>query len=195
MNIKQAEFITSAVQPAQFPEVLPAIALAGKSNVGKSSFINAVCNNARLAKISGQPGKTRLVNFFKLNDAFYLVDLPGYGYAKVSREEKNKWSGMMDSFFSYYADLRLIIHIIDIRHDPGKFDVELINWMIDNQIPFILLANKADKLGKTRIKPRLKEIAKFLSIDEQYIYPFSAQDDIGREKMLEIFDEVIFESV
>lgn len=191
MEIKQAKFITSAVEPKQFPEVLPAIALAGKSNVGKSSFINAVCNHAKLAKISGQPGKTRLVNFFEINNAFYLVDLPGYGYAKVSKQEKGKWSSMMDGFFAYYADLRLIIHIIDIRHDPGKFDVQMIDWMIDNEIPFVLLANKTDKLGKTRIKPRITEIAKFLKIDEKYIFPFSSEDGRGKDKILDIFDEVI----
>ena len=151
MEIIKAEFITSAVEPDQYPvDHLPYLALVGKSNVGKSSMINNICNRSKLAKTSGQPGKTRLVNFYKINDAFYLVDLPGYGFARVSRKEKEKWAYMIETFLSSSPNLLGIIQLVDIRHNPTEDDITMMDWIKHFDMPLIILATKSDKLGKTR---------------------------------------------
>ena len=153
MKIKKAEFVISAVTKEQYPkDNLPCIAMVGKSNVGKSSIINALANNSKLARTSSQPGKTRLLNFYKINDSFYIVDLPGYGFARVSQREQEKWGQMIDSFLTSDMDIVSIIHVVDIRHKPTADDIQMAEWINYHQIPVIILANKADKLGKTKWK-------------------------------------------
>ncbi|HZK35281.1 MAG TPA: ribosome biogenesis GTP-binding protein YihA/YsxC [Bacillota bacterium] len=187
MKIKTAEFITSAEKPSQYPEDnLVHVAIVGKSNVGKSSLINALTNNNKLARVSGTPGKTRLVNFFEINQSFYLVDLPGYGFAKVSKSEKEKWGLMMDQYFNNAGQLRLIIMLADIRHDPTQEDKQMAEWIRYYKIPLILIATKADKLGKTRIKPRAIQIRKKLGFSSDLrLIPWSATAKYGLEEILE----------
>jgi len=193
MVIKKAEFITSAVKKEQYPkENLPCIAMVGKSNVGKSSIINALTNNSKLARTSSQPGKTRLVNFYKINDSFYIVDLPGYGFAKVSQIEKKKWGEMVESFLTSDMNLVSIIHVVDIRHDPTVDDIQMAEWIQHYQIPVIILANKADKLGKTRWKPQMNQIRKCLNLSPDVpILPFSAQNKTGLDSLIDYMEKFV----
>ncbi len=191
MRIQKAEFITSAVEPDQYPtDHLPYVALVGKSNVGKSSMINTITNNNKLAKTSSQPGKTRLVNFYKINDAFYLVDLPGYGFARVSKKEKIKWANMIETFLTT-PNLLGIVQLVDIRHNPTSDDMTMINWIKHFNMPLIVLATKADKLGKTRIKPQINKIRKQLELSSDIpLIPFSSETGYGKEDVLEALDQL-----
>lgn len=191
MRIQKAEFITSAVEPDQYPtDHLPYVALVGKSNVGKSSMINTITNNNKLAKTSSQPGKTRLVNFYKINDAFYLVDLPGYGFARVSKKEKIKWANMIETFLTT-PNLLGIVQLVDIRHNPTSDDMTMINWIKHFNMPLIVLATKADKLGKTRIKPQINKIRKQLELSSDIpLIPFSSETGYGKADVLEALDQL-----
>lgn len=191
MRIQKAEFITSAVEPDQYPtDHLPYVALVGKSNVGKSSMINTITNNNKLAKTSSQPGKTRLVNFYRINDAFYLVDLPGYGFARVSKKEKIKWANMIETFLTT-PNLLGIVQLVDIRHNPTSDDMTMINWIKHFNMPLIVLATKADKLGKTRIKPQINKIRKQLELSSDIpLIPFSSETGYGKEDVLEALDQL-----
>ena len=158
MKITEALFAGSSTRISEKPkQKFPEFAFIGRSNVGKSSLINMLCRNKKLAMTSSKPGKTRLVNHFLINREWYLVDLPGYGYAKVSKEEKEKWGKLMDEFLTTQP-LKLIVSLVDIRHDPTSDDKMMINYLYSYAVPFALVATKADKLGKTKIKPALKDI-------------------------------------
>src|SRR5699024_2023764 len=153
MNIKSAQYIKSAVNPEDFlQDHMPHIVLVGKSNVGKSSFINCIANNKRLAHTSGQPGKTRTVNFYNINDAFYLVDLPGYGYAKVSKKEQLRWGDMINNYLYENTSIAAIFHVLDIRHSPTALDRQMAEWLLFHNVPIVGTTTKADKMGKTRWK-------------------------------------------
>jgi GTP-binding protein len=193
MEIKKAEFITSAVNAAGYPQDgLPHIAMVGKSNVGKSSLINGLTNQSKLARVSGQPGKTRLINFFLINDSFYLVDLPGYGFARVSKSEKMKWGAMMDEYFQKAAQLKCIILIVDIRHKPTAEDKQMAEWIQYHRIPVLLVASKADKLGKTRIKPQAAVVRKHLGFSDSVpVVPCSVVSKQGIIELLEQMDSFI----
>lgn len=186
-RILQAEFVTSAANPSGYPaDGLPWCAMVGKSNVGKSSLINSLSNNRKLARISAQPGKTRLVNFYLMNQSFYLVDLPGYGFARVSKEEQRKWGPMMQEFFARAAPLSVITLIVDIRHDPTAEDMQMASWIRHYNIPVILAASKADKLGKTRRKPQCAQIRSKLGFPaDTPMAPYSAVSGQGMEDLLE----------
>ncbi|HZJ83578.1 MAG TPA: ribosome biogenesis GTP-binding protein YihA/YsxC [Clostridia bacterium] len=186
MEILKSEFITSAVKPSQYPkEDLPYIALVGKSNVGKSSMLNTLTNRARLAKTSGQPGKTRLINFFRINDLFCFVDLPGYGFARVSQKEKAKWGDMIETFLTSSPNLMGMIQLVDIRHKPTDEDRVMRDWMAHYNMPIIIVATKADKLGKTRWKPQADMIRKALDLPEGTpVIPFSSQTRLGVDRVL-----------
>jgi GTP-binding protein len=190
MEIKKAEFVTSAVNAAGYPQDdLPHIAMVGKSNVGKSSLINALTNRSKLARVSGTPGKTRLINFFLINDRFYLVDLPGYGFARVSRTEKEKWGGMMNEYFEDTSRLKCIILIVDIRHNPTEEDKQMAKWIQYYRIPVLLAASKADKLGKTRIKAQIVTVRKLLGFSDKVpIVSYSAVTRQGLKDLLEQLD-------
>jgi len=183
MIIKNSEFIKSAFKSSEYPESdLPEIALAGRSNVGKSSFINKLLNRKNLARVGKTQGKTRLVNFFKINNDYVLVDLPGYGYANVSKEMKASWGNMIEGYLNNRKQLSMVVLILDIRHAPTEDDLMMLDYIIASGFkPFIIL-NKADKLAKTKIEPRVDEFKEMLEIED--IYAFSSFNGYGRETVL-----------
>lgn len=193
MKINKAEFITSAVNAYGYPQDgFPHVAITGKSNVGKSSLINAITKQNKLAKVSGQPGKTRLINFFLINKSFYMVDLPGYGFARVSKAEQKAWGNMMNEYFDKASQLKCIIMVIDIRHNPTTEDKQMAEWIKHYQIPVILVASKADKLGKTRIKPQAALVSRQLGFSQDVpIIPCSILSRIGLEELLEKLDDYL----
>ncbi len=191
MIIKNAEFITSVANKKDFiVPSKPLIAICGKSNVGKSSLINMLANRKKLAKTSVTPGRTRLVNYFDFGE-FILADLPGYGFAKVSMQEKQKWAKLLEEFFSYKEHIAHVLSLVDIRHKPTADDEQMINYLHHYALPFTIVATKADKIGKTRVKERLKEIGNYLSVGENLIYPVSSETGYGKDKLLNKLEEVI----
>lgn len=193
IDIKKAEFVTSAVNSSQYPrDEFSHVAMVGKSNVGKSSLINAITNRNKLARVSSQPGKTRLINFFLINDAFYLVDLPGYGFARVSKTEKEKWGVMINEYLEKTPNLKCMILILDIRHDPTAEDKQMAEWIRYYQVPVVLAVSKSDKLGKTRVKPQAAKIRKQLGFSGDIpVVPYSAVTKQGVEELLEKLDRYI----
>ncbi len=190
MKITQANFVTSVASANNFLATdKPLIAVAGKSNVGKSSLINMLANQKKLAKTSVTPGRTRLINYFDFG-AFILADLPGYGFAKVSKEEKQKWSKLMESFLATQK-IDLLLSLVDIRHDPTADDVMMVNYLYHYAIPFNLVATKADKLPKTKVKPRLKEIATFLKVGIADITASSAETRVGKDEIFALIEQAI----
>ena len=190
MKIKQAVFVTSVASADKFLKTdKPIIAVAGKSNVGKSSLINMLANQKKLAKTSVTPGRTRLINYFDFGE-FMLADLPGYGFAKVSKEEKKKWGALLESFLATQK-ISLLLSLVDIRHDPTSDDKMMINYLYHYQVPFALVATKADKLGKTKIKPRVKEIATELKVGFADLVASSAQTGFGKDEILKVIEQAI----
>ncbi len=190
MNIKKAYYVKSAVNPEDYPkDSKPHVVLVGKSNVGKSSFINCIANNKKLAHTSGQPGKTRTVNFYMIDDKFYIVDLPGYGYAKVSKQEQLDWGNMIDTYLHYNANIALILHVLDIRHAPTQLDIQMAEWIQFYGLPVVGIATKSDKIGKTRWKPQVELIRRKLGWSQFIpIIPFSAITSQGKDRVLELMD-------
>ena len=190
MKITNATFITSAASKAGFLKTeKPVICVCGKSNVGKSSFINMLANQKKLAKTSSAPGRTRLVNYFDFG-AFVLADLPGYGYAKVAKSEKARWAKTLDDFFET-TDIKHVFALVDIRHDPTEDDRTMIAYLYAKTLPFTLVATKADKLAKSKVKPQAAKVAKFLSLGSDDIIPTSAQTGAGKEEVLKKIQSVI----
>ena len=190
MKIKDAVFITSVASANNFYQTdKPIIAVAGKSNVGKSSLINMLANKKKLAKTSTTPGRTRLINYFDFGE-FVLADLPGYGFAKVSKEEKKKWSNLMDSFLATQK-ICLLLSLVDSRHEPTTDDKIMIDYLYYHAVPFALVATKADKLPKTKVKPRIKEIAASLRVGFADITATSADTGYGKEDLLNIIENAI----
>ena len=183
MKIRKAEFIISVADKNKFFKTdKPLIAIAGKSNVGKSSLINMLAGNGKLAKTSDTPGRTRLINYFDFG-GFVLADLPGYGFAKVSKEEKKKWAELLESFIAE-ENIKLMLSLVDIRHDPTADDKIMVNYLYHYAIPFTLVATKADKLGKTRIKPRISEIAAELRVGPADIIAASSVTGAGKDDII-----------
>ena len=190
MKIVNPTFITSAADKKGFLKTdKPVICVAGKSNVGKSSLINMLAGMKKLAKTSNTPGRTRLINYFDFG-AFVLVDLPGYGFAKVGKEEKLKWAKLMEGFLSTQK-IALLLSLVDIRHDPTADDITMINYLYHYAIPFSLVATKADKLPKTKVKPRLKDIANFLAVGQMDIVASSAETRLGKEDIFNMIATAI----
>lgn len=185
MKINSAEIVISAVSNKQYPATsIPEIALAGRSNVGKSSFINKMINRRNLVRTSSKPGKTRTLNFYLINEAFHFVDVPGYGYAKVSKEEQAKWGKMMEEYFETRDQLRLVVLIVDIRHRPTEADVQMYNFAAYLGHPVLIIATKLDKIGKTKRHQHIKQINKaFDGCDPNMIIPFSAETGENKEKI------------
>ena len=182
MLIKSAEFVISAVRPQQYPaEELPEFAFAGRSNVGKSSLINTLVSRRKLVQTSSTPGKTRLINFFRVNDALMFVDLPGYGYARVSQEERLKWRPMIEKYLSSRENLKAVVLILDIRRTPNEEDAQLLNWLARREVAAVLVVTKADKLSKTSQLKQLKIIAGALETDPDELVLFSAKSRLGRD--------------
>lgn len=192
MRIKRATFVTSLTGNQRFEgEGLPQIAIAGKSNVGKSSLINCLCNQNKLARVSAEPGKTRLVNIFRINDDFHLVDLPGYGYARVSRSMQEDWGQMMDSYLSGSEHLCHILHLVDIRHEPGQHDLQMQAWIQHNQLPCTVIATKCDKLSRAQQQKSILTICRALGVQPWDVLPFSSVTRAGREELLERLGEIL----
>jgi len=184
MKILSAEFVTSAVEPSQYPpESLPEIAFAGRSNVGKSSLINVLVNRKHLVKTSSTPGRTQLVNFFDINDYCTFVDLPGYGYARVPASVKKKWGPMIETYLSGRKTLKGVVVILDIRRTPREEEHNLIAWLAHYSIARILVLTKADKLSKTKQDKQRAAVARSLALDSSELILFSAKSRKGREEV------------
>ena len=181
----KVEFIKSAHQIEDLPEhQFPEIAFSGRSNVGKSSLINMVLGRKKLARISKTPGRTRSINFFNIEDRFCLVDLPGYGFARVPEQEKEKWAYLIESYLNQRSNLRAIIQIVDARHNPTEEDKMMINWLKASKLEYLIAATKADKLNRSQIKPRRQEISQELEIPAENILLTSAKDRTGQKPLL-----------
>ncbi len=187
VNVQKAEFVLSAVSPKNFLEDgLPQVAFAGRSNVGKSSVINRLLNRKNFARVGAAPGKTIHINYFKIDGAFYLVDLPGYGYAKVSKAERDRWGKLMEDYFARPDLLTLGVMIVDSRHKPTADDCTMAQWFRDTGCPLIVVANKLDKLKKSEIEPNLQLVRETLELDEDAVLiPFSAEKGTGRDELLQ----------
>lgn len=185
MNFQNVEFVKSAASAADFPKTrLPEIAFAGKSNVGKSSVINRLLQRKNFARVGDKPGKTVHVNYFLLDKKCYLVDLPGYGFAKVSQQEKERWGKLMDTYFAA-GRIDLGVLIVDYRHPPTNNDITMASWFIQTGCPFVVVANKMDKLKKSELEPNLKTIREDLELPESCpVIPFSAEKGEGRDALV-----------
>ena len=184
MIIKSAEFVTSAVKPSQYPPaVLPEIAFAGRSNVGKSSLINTLVNRKRLVKTSSTPGRTQLINFFNINEAFSFVDIPGYGYAKVPTAIKKKWGPMIETYITTRKTLKGVVLIMDIRRTPGPEDMNMLDWLNHYDVPSIPVLTKSDKLSKTKQQKQFIKIVTTLSSNEDNFILFSAKSRQGKDEV------------
>lgn len=193
LNVNRAEFLLSAAQPKQFlRSSMPAVVFAGKSNVGKSSVLNRLLNRKNFARVGAAPGKTIHVNYFRIDDRLLFVDLPGYGYAKVSQSERERWGKLMESFFAAGDLMDLGVMIVDARHKPTADDVTMADWFKSSGCPLIVVANKLDKLKKSEIEPNLALIRDTLALpDEVPLIPFSAEKGAGREELLARILELI----
>ena len=180
--------VTSKIPDSPYNEV----AFAGKSNVGKSSLINALMNRKSLARTSSQPGKTQTINFYNINDAMYLVDLPGYGYAKVSEKEREKWGKMIERYLQNSKKLKAVFLLVDIRHDPSANDKQMYEWMVYQGYAPIIIATKLDKIKRSQIQKNIKAIREGLSVQPgTIIIPFSAETKQGRDEIWEVIDSLV----
>ena len=193
MLVKNPKFEISAVSPKQYPKNgLPEIVLVGKSNVGKSSFVNTMINRKKLARTSSEPGKTRQINFYNIDDTFYFVDLPGYGYSKMSKKEQEQVGKFIEEYLFNRQEISLIIFLIDIRHTPTENDKLMYNYVISSGLPFIILANKADKIAVTKVENAVKELQKNINpIGDITTLPFSSERKIYKDEVWKIIDEYI----
>lgn len=194
MNLNRVEFLISAARTTDFPKArLPEIAFAGKSNVGKSSVINRLLNRKNFARVGDKPGKTIHVNYFTVDSKCYFVDLPGYGYAKVSQSEKDRWAKLMESYFAA-GRIDLGVLIVDARHAPTNNDITMAGWFLESGCPFVVVANKLDKLKKSEIEPNLATIRSDLSLpDTCVMIPFSAEKGTGKDELLKRILSVVKE--
>lgn len=184
MKVNQAKLVISAVSQKQYPkDSLPEIALAGRSNVGKSSFINRLIQRKSLARTSSKPGKTQTLNFYEINESFYFVDVPGYGYAKVSKQERNKWGLMMEEYFEQRKELSSVVLITDMRHEPTKDDRQMYAYMKHLEIPVVVIATKVDKIPKGKRSSFLNRTKKSLEMTmDDSILAFSAETGEGKDQ-------------
>lgn len=188
VNLQKTEFILSAASPKDFlRDGLPQIAFAGRSNVGKSSVINRLLNRKNFARVGAAPGKTIHINYFKIDGAFYLVDLPGYGYAKVSKSERDRWGKLMETYFAHPELMTMGVMIVDSRHKPTADDCTMAQWFKDTGRPMVVVANKLDKLKKSQVEPALTLIRETLALTEQDILiPFSAEKGEGKDTLVRL---------
>ena len=192
MNFQKVEFLISAAATKDFPKTrLPEIAFAGKSNVGKSSVINRLLQRKNFARVGDKPGKTIHVNYFTIDNTCYLVDLPGYGYAQVSQKEKERWGKLMEDYFAA-GRIDLGVLIVDYRHPPTKNDITMARWFLDSGCPFVVVANKMDKLKKSELIPNLETIRRDLELPESCpVIPFSAEKGNGRDELVRLILSVV----
>ena len=193
MRITKSDIETVAVKPSQYPpENLKEIAFAGRSNVGKSSLLNLLTGRKKLAKVSGNPGKTRTINFFLINDEFRIVDLPGYGYAKVSKSVSESWGDMMETYIENRPNLVKIVQLVDIRHGPSKQDVQMYGYLKHFGLDGIVVATKADKVSRNQIPGQVKLIRQTLGLNkDDRVIPVSALKKTGHEELLDVIEELL----
>ena len=192
MQVKNPKFEISAVSPKQYPNGnLPEIVLVGKSNVGKSSFINTMLNRKNLARTSNTPGKTRQINFYNIDDTFYFVDLPGYGYSKMSKTEKIVSGNYIEEYLQKRDNISLIILLLDIRHNPTEDDMLMYDYILKTNLPFMVLCNKADKIAVTKVDNEVNRIKDSLGISYSIILPFSSERKIYLEKVWEEIEKIL----
>lgn len=193
MLVKNSKFEISAVSPKQYPKNnLPEIVLVGKSNVGKSSFINTMINRKKLARTSSEPGKTRQINFYNIDETFYFVDLPGYGYSKMSKKEQEQVGKFIEEYLFNRKEISLIIFLIDIRHSPSANDRLMYNYIISSGLPFIILANKADKIAITKVDNAVLDLQKQINpIGDITTLPFSSERKIYKDSVWSIIDDYL----
>lgn len=188
VNLEAVCGITSKIKDSTLPE----IALAGRSNVGKSSLINALINRKSYAKTSSTPGKTQTLNFYNVNDMMYLVDLPGYGYTRISRSQSDKWAKMINRYLNASEALRAIMQLVDLRHEPSSLDKQMFEWIRQSNIPYIIIATKLDKIPKSKVALHKNIIRSAFKIDENIpIYAFSALSKSGREEIWNSIDKIL----
>lgn len=189
MIVRKAKFVKSLSAFETFPgQGLPEIAMVGKSNVGKSSLINNLTGNSRLARTSSEPGKTRLVNLFLINEAFFLVDLPGYGFAKAPKQEKQKWADMIEGYLRNSRHLKRVFQLVDVRHAPTEDDQLMVEYLRHYDIPFTVVATKADKLSKAQRSRSIPVICRTLGVQPWEVMAHSSRDGTGRDRLLELIE-------
>ena len=193
MLVKNPKFEVSAVGEKQYPKNgLPEIVLVGKSNVGKSSFVNSMIHRKKLARTSSEPGKTRQINFYNIDDTFYFVDLPGYGYSKMSKKEQEQVGKFIENYLFHRDEISLIVFLIDIRHDPTENDKLMYNYVISSGLPCIILANKADKIAITKVDKTVKDLQKQINpIGDIPTLPFSSERKIYEDEVWKIIEQYI----
>ncbi len=193
MIIKKAELEAVAAQPKQYPTPdIPEVAFAGRSNVGKSSLLNLLTNRKSLARVSGNPGKTRTINFYRINDTFRIVDLPGYGYAKVSKSESESWGKMMETYLEGRENLVKVVQLVDIRHEPSAQDKQMYEYLRYYGLDGIVVATKADKISRNELQKCMSVIRKSLQMNpEDVIIPVSALKRTGNDRVLEVIAELL----
>mgnify|MGYP003757325059 CR=1 FL=1 len=197
MKIVKSDLQAIAVHPKQYPmDQLPEIAFAGRSNVGKSSFINSMINRTNLARTSSKPGKTRTINFYIINDSFRFVDLPGYGYAIASKAEKEKWRQIIEKYLNTRENLKDVVLLVDIRHEPTDLDLMMYQWIKAFGYTGIVIATKADKISRGKIQKHINVIKKKLDIkDSNLVIPYSAQNKMNKERVWSIFKDILDKSL
>ena len=196
MLVKRADFITSMKDYGDFEtKGCPEVAFAGKSNVGKSSMINKLTNRSKLARTSATPGKTRLINVYQINQEVNFIDLPGYGFAKVSKTEKQSWGKMMQNYFATTEDLCHVFHLVDIRHEATQEDCEMNLFLRQSGIPFTVIATKSDKISRGARMKHIAPICRALAVQPWQVIPFSSEDGTGREEILSKIEEVCYAEV
>ena len=193
MLVKKAELKAVAVKKNQYPEdTLPEVAFAGRSNVGKSSLLNTLTNRKNLARVSGTPGKTRTINFFQINDAFRIVDLPGDGYAKLSKSATADWGNMMETYLANRENLRLVIQLVDIRHEPTAQDVQMYQWLQHYGLDGVVVATKADKISRNQLRTQMNLIRKTLGMaQDDIVLPVSSLKKTGYEDLWSVIEQII----
>ncbi len=193
MRIVKSELEAVAVKPSQYPEAnCDEIAFAGRSNVGKSSLLNLLTNRKKLARVSGSPGKTRTINFYRINDEFRIVDLPGYGYAKLSRSETEKWGDMMDAYLSQRKGLRKVVQLVDIRHEPSALDVQMYDYLRYYGLDGLVVATKADKISRNQQQKSIQLIRKTLGMKkDDMVIPVSALKRTGQDQLLDAIEKIL----
>lgn len=202
--ITQGKYLASAVKKEQYPEERrKEIVFIGRSNVGKSSLINSLTRVRNLARVSSQPGKTQTINFYDIGakiegveerQDFYLVDLPGYGYAKTGAERRKIWSKFINEYLLTSEDLQFVCQLIDVRHEPMKSDVEMFNWLVENNIPVLIIATKCDKIGKNAVNSSISRIKKTLGVPELDVLPYSSLKNEGRAELLDVIASCLAET-
>ena len=193
MIVKKAELTAVAVKKNQYPQDnLPEVAFAGRSNVGKSSLLNTLTNRKNLARVSGSPGKTRTINFFQINDAFRIVDLPGYGYAKLSKSATEHWGDMMESYLANRNNPRCVIQLVDIRHQPSAQDVQMYQWLQHYGLDGVVVATKADKISRNQFRSQMNMIRKTLGMaPDDIILPVSSLKKSGYEELWSVIEQIV----